>query len=62
MGQSYKSGNLEQKDFTDHQTAKTFKLSVAIQHSALLFFENKSQRRGIPQILVGSCSHLFIYI
>ena len=32
------SGNSEQKKFTNHQTAKTFKLDFAIKRSGLLFF------------------------
>ena len=33
------------KKKTDHKTAKTFKLGVAIKPSGLFFIVNKSQRR-----------------
>ena len=62
MVQDCKSGNLQQKKKknTDHKTAKTFKLGVAIKPSGLFFIVNKSQRRWIQQILVGNYSHLLL--
>ena len=35
----------KKKKNTDHKTAKTFKLGVAIKPSGLFFIVNKSQRR-----------------
>ena len=35
----------KKKKSTDHKTAKTFKLGVAIKPSGLFFIVNKSQRR-----------------
>ena len=47
--------------FTDHQTANTIQLFVAITGSFFwsILLPNKLQRRGIPSWVVDKCSHLF---
>ena len=47
--------------FTDHQTANTIQLFVAITGSFFwsILLLNKLQRRGIPSWVVDKCSHLF---
>ena len=52
------------KNFIDHQTANAIELFVPIKRKFFgsLLFQNKLQRRGIPQGLLDKYSHLFICI
>ena len=52
------------KYFTDHSTANTIQLFVPTKRkfSGSILFQDKSQRRGIPQRLLDKYGHLFICI
>ena len=52
------------KNFIDYQTANAIELFVPIKRKFFgsLLFQNKLQRRGIPQGLLDKYSHLFICI
>ena len=52
------------KYFTDHSTANTIQLFVPTKRKFFgsILFQDKSQRRGIPQRLLDKYGHLFICI
>ena len=56
--------NSGKKKFIDYQTANAIELFVSIKRKFFgsLLFQNKLQRRGIPQGLLDKYSHLFICI